>query len=147
MPRFTQSVHLDAPPQAVYDFVTNASLWPTWHPATRAVRDVPARPLVLGETMVEDIRAGWRHEEATWRVTEYLPPRRWTIAAQSPRGHATVSYDLQAETGGTRFERTCEFATVGPLSFLDGSLVQWLLRRQAARALENLRRKTSWAPP
>lgn len=147
MPRFTQSVHLAAPPQAVYDFVTNASLWPTWHPATRAVRDVPPRPLVLGETMVEDIRAAWRREEATWRVTEYLPPHRWGITASSPRGYATVSYELQAEAGGTLFRRTCEFATVGPLSFLDGSVVQWLLRRQAAQALENLRRRIAQPTP
>ena len=74
MVHFTQSVHLHASPQAVYDFVTNAAQWHSWHPATHAVRDVPDRPLALGETVVEEIRAGFRRFDATWQVIEQVPP-------------------------------------------------------------------------
>jgi len=124
--------------------VTNAAQWHSWHPATHAVRDVPDRPLALGETVVEEIRAGFRRFDATWQVIEQVPPWRWSIATHTSRGHSTVSYELQAEEGGTRFRRTCEFASNGPWRLLDGSIAKWLLARQAARALENLRAR--WAP-
>ena len=140
MASFTQSIHIPAPPEAVYDFVTNAARWHTWHPATHRVRDVPQRPLVLGETMVEEIHAGFRRFEATWQVTEHEPPRRWAIATRTPHGHSTVRYELQAEEGGTRFQRTCEFESRGAWRLLDGNVAKWMLERQAAQALENLSR-------
>jgi uncharacterized protein YndB with AHSA1/START domain len=138
MARFTQSVHIPATPEAVYAFVTNAAQWPTWHPATHAVREVPDRPLALGETMLEEIHAGFRRFEATWHVVEHDPPRRWRIATRTPRGHASVTYALEPEDGGTRFQRTCEFASNGAWRLLDGNVAKWLLSQQAARALANL---------
>jgi len=141
MARFTQSVHIPAAPEAVYPFVTNAAQWHTWHPATHSVREVPDRPLALGETVVEEIHAGFRHFDATWQVIEHVPPRRWSIATHTPLGHSNVSYELTAEDGGTRFQRTCEFASSGAWSLLDGNVVKWMLARQAATALENLRRR------
>jgi carbon monoxide dehydrogenase subunit G len=141
MARFTQSVHIAAAPEAVYAFVTNAAQWHTWHPATHSVRDVPDRPLVLGETMVEEIRAGLRHFDAKWQVIEHVPPRRWAIETRTPLGHSTVSYELTPQDGGTRFQRTCEFASTGAWSLLDGTALKWMLQRQATKALENLRRR------
>jgi hypothetical protein len=52
-----------------------------------------------------------------------------------------VSYELRAENGGTRFQRSCEFASNGPWSLLDGNVAKWMLSRQAATALANLRRR------
>ena len=141
MARFTQSVHIAAPPEAVFPFVTNAAQWHTWHPATHSVREVPDRPLGLGETVVEEIRAGFRHFDAKWQVIECAPTRRWVIDTRTPLGHSTVSYDLTPENGGTRFQRSCEFASTGAWSLLDGTAVKWMLARQAATALENLRRR------
>jgi uncharacterized protein YndB with AHSA1/START domain len=141
MARFTQSVHIAAAPEAVYAFVTNAAQWHTWHPATHSVRDVPDRPLVLGETVIEEIHAGFRHFDAKWQVIECVPLRRWAIGTQTPHGRSTVTYELTAQDGGTRFERTCEFASTGVWSLLDGTALKWMLARQAATALENLRRR------
>lgn len=44
------------PANAVFAFVTNASLWHYWHPATEAVSGVQNRPLVAAETVTESIR-------------------------------------------------------------------------------------------
>jgi uncharacterized protein YndB with AHSA1/START domain len=141
MARFTQTVHIAAAPEAVYPFVTNAAQWHTWHPATHSVRDVPDRPLVLGETVIEEIHAGFRHFDAKWLVIECVPLRRWAIGTHTPHGRSTVTYELTPQDGGTRFQRTCEFASTGVWNLLDGTALKWMLRRQAARALENLRRR------
>ena len=60
-------VLIGRPAAAVFEFVTNASLWSHWHPATVSVLAAP-RPLTVGEQMTETIRAGRRRFTATWTV-------------------------------------------------------------------------------
>ncbi len=136
--RIRHSVVLAAPPERVFDFVTDASQWHRWHPATRSVRDVPQRPLVLGETMVEHIRAAHRSFEATWTVTACERPRRWQIETRTPLGASVVSYQFAPAGAGCRFERTCDFRSEGWWHLLDGNFTRWMLARQAQRALDNL---------
>jgi uncharacterized protein YndB with AHSA1/START domain len=126
----------------VFDFVSNAALWPQWHPATRAVREVPMRPLREGETLVESIAAAGHRFDARWTVRVCEAPARWVIETDTPRGAARVGYRLvEAGAGRCRFERTLEYRSKGAFwSRLDGNVTRWLLTRQSARALRNLRR-------
>jgi hypothetical protein len=142
LPHATRIVHtavVPCAPQRLFDFVTNASQWKRWHPATHAVRGVPERPLVLGETMVEHIKAAHRSFEATWTVTACEPGSLWRIETATPYGASILTYRMKAVPGGTMFERTCDFRSEGVWRRLDGSLTRWMLARQAARALANLR--------
>ncbi len=136
--RIQHTVALAAPPERVFDFVTNASQWPRWHPATRAVRAVPERPLGLGETMVEHIQAAHRSFEATWTVTRCERPSLWQIETRTPLGASVITYRIAPEGGGSRFERTCDFRSEGWWHLLDGTVTRWMLARQAQRALANL---------
>ena len=142
LPHATRIVHtavVQCAPQRLFDFVTNASQWKRWHPATHAVRGVPERPLVLGETMVEHIKAAHRSFEATWTVTACEPGSLWRIETATPYGASILTYRMKAVPGGTMFERTCDFRSEGVWRRLDGNLTRWMLARQAARALANLR--------
>jgi len=142
LPDATRIVHtavVPCAPQRLYDFVTNASQWKRWHPATHAVRGVPDRPLVLGETMVEHIKAAHRSFEATWTVTACEPGSLWRIETGTPYGASILTYRMKAVPGGTMFERTCDFRSEGVWRRLDGNLTRWMLARQASRALANLR--------
>ena len=136
--RFAQAVVLAAPPQQVFDFVTNAAQWKRWHPATHAVRGAPNRPLGAGEQVAEQIHAGWRDFEAVWTVAACEPPHLWRIETSTPHGASAVTYRLDALGTGCRFERTCEFHSRGAWRLLDGTVARWMLKRQAARALANL---------
>src|SRR5438132_299545 len=104
--RFVQSIVLAAPPDQVFDFVTNPSQWYRWHPATRSVRDVPPRPLGLHETMVEHIRAGGRSFEAVWTVVACERPSLWQIETATPHGASVITYHLEPLGSGCRFERS-----------------------------------------
>lgn len=137
--RFVHTVQLDCSPLRLFTFVSNPSQWHRWHPATHAVRDVPPRPLVASETVVEHIKAAHRSFEATWTVTHCEPPGLWRIETTTPHGASAVTYRITAAPGGCRFERTCEFRSAGLWRLLDASLARWLLARQAAQALRNLR--------
>jgi hypothetical protein len=137
--RIVHTAVIPCAPQRLYDFVTNASQWQRWHPATHAVRGVPDRPLALGETMVEHIKAAHRSFEATWTVTACEPGALWRIETGTPYGASILTYRMKPVPGGTLFERTCDFRSEGVWRRLDGNLTRWMLARQAARALANLR--------
>lgn len=134
-------VGIGRPMAQVFDYVSNPSLWATWHPATVAVRDVPARPLTTGETVVEEIAAAGRRDQALWTVLACEPPELWVIATDTSKGAARITYRLAADGTGCRFHRTLEFRSKHwPWRALDATLMRWLLRRQSAQALGNLKR-------
>ena len=133
-------IELACAPQRAFDYVTMPVLWPTWHPSSLGVSDVPRRPLEPGETVLEAARAAGRRFEILWTVLESEPPWHWVIAARSPRGAARITYRFQATTRGCVFHRTLQYRSAGwPWRVLDANLTHWLLARQSRQALENLR--------
>lgn len=129
------------PARAVFEFVTNASLWHYWHPATASVSATPLRPLGVGEQVTESIRAGARSFPATWTVLACEPPALWVIATDTPQGDARIVYELRADGALTRFFRTLSYRSHRwPWKLFDHNLTRAMLRKQSERALANLKR-------
>ncbi len=129
-PAIVTTVEIRRTPEQVFDLVSNPSLWHTWHPATRSVRDAPPRPLREGESVLEYICAGGRRFEARWTVLRCERPTRWEIATDTDRGRAHIVYRLQATPAGCSFERCLRFRSHHrPWRWLDHGLTQWILRR------------------
>ena len=140
MVRVETEIVIARPIADVFNYVTTPALWHTWHPATVSVRDVPVRPLVLGETMRELIAVAGRRSEALWTVCACDSPSRWEICTDTPRGAAHIVYRLTAIDGGSRFQRTLGFRSKQqPWRALDSTFTRWVLVRQSARALANLK--------
>ena len=139
--RVESEVRIAVAPQRLFDYVTTPALWHTWHPATVSVRGAPPRPLTTGERAVELIAVGRRRDEAEWIVRDCQPPRLWEISTETANGVARIVYRLSAAAGGCHFQRTLEFRSKRwPWRALDSTLTRWLLLRQSARALANLKR-------
>lgn len=125
----------------VFNYVTNPTLWATWHPATVGVRACAQRPLVKSESMLETISAIGRKFEARWTVLACEHGRVWIIGTETPEGAARIVYDLTTTDDGCRFHRTLEFRSKrAPWRFLDSTFTRWMLLRQSRRALQNLKR-------
>ena len=124
----------------VFNLATTPALWHTWHPATVSVSDVPNRPLIKGETVREKIAVAGRRSEAVWTVVACDAPQRWEIATDTPTGTAHITYRLTPTNSGCRFYCTLDFRSKhGLRRLLDSSLTRWILMRQSARALANLK--------
>jgi uncharacterized protein YndB with AHSA1/START domain len=124
----------------VFNFVTTPAHWHRWHPATRSVREVPPRPLVVGETIHESIRAAWREFDAIWTVLECAPHERWVIATDTAYGASRITYRVTAHGGSCEFQRTLEYRSRNwPWTALDGSLTRRKFERQSNTALTNLK--------
>ena len=134
-------VLIGRPAEAVYEFVTNASLWQHWHPATAALTATALRPLRTGEQVTESIRAGRRTFSATWTVLASEPSALWAIAASPPQGDARIVYELRSDAVAlTRFFRTLAYRSRRwPWTMFDGNLTRSVLTKQSERALANLK--------
>ena len=136
-------VEIDRPPEKVFDYATDASLWHTWHPATASVSNVRAGPLAVGESVHEDIRVGPWKFAATWVVVESERPSHWAIETETPDGVSRIDYNVQPHGTGSRFTRVLAFRSkVYPWKALDTTLLRWMLTPQSRRALDQLKRVT-----
>ncbi len=139
--RVESAVEIRRPPAEVFAYITNATRWPEWHPATAAVRDAPPRPLIVGETVLEVIAFAGRRSEALWTVCACRAPDRWEIATDTPRGAARIVYELFPAAIGSLFRRSLDYRSRRwPWRALDSTVTRSILVRQSARALANLKR-------
>jgi uncharacterized protein YndB with AHSA1/START domain len=125
----TASVHIDAPPEVVYDYFTRADAIVTWMGDFAVLEPEPGGRFVL------DIRGA----PVRGRFLELDPPRRlvisWGYAGSErlPPGASTVEVRLSAVAGGTRVE--LEHRDLPPAE-QRGHAIGWAhyLRRAAAAA-------------
>lgn len=138
--RIETAITIARPVETVFAFATHAAQWHRWHPATAAVSNVADRPLLEGDEVTESIRAGGKRFTATWTVIACESPRLWVIATRTDEGESRIAYRLAAQDGGCRFQRILEFRSLKwPWSMFDTTLTRWVLTRQSARALDNLK--------
>ena len=142
-------IAIGEPPATVYAYVTTPANWPKWHPSSRAVHGDAGHPLTVGESVVEDFVVAGQRGTVTWRVVERDSPARWKIAGTiDGREAGTVSYELAAADGGTRFVRT--FVYRRPSLFFalaDRFVLRQRIDGESREALQGLKRQLEAPPP
>lgn len=104
---FERSHHIliDAPPEAVFDYITNPQSWPEWIAVSHHVESAN-RPLASGETF----REKWFSREEIqldWLVLQAERPRLWIAQTHASFiGPIVVQYDFESTPQGTRYTRT-----------------------------------------
>lgn len=140
MPTIHNRLHLDAPPEVVFDLMADYERYPDW------VAIVEEATLVKGD----EIREGAEYEEVSplgpfdstshWRVTEFDPPRRQAHVGQLPFGPVELTIETRPDDqGGTILDHTVEltaFPRVRPVGWLLERLV--LVRTFASDMEESL---------
>lgn len=138
------SVAITGPAGPVFDLATTAGLWPSWHPATRAVSGVTERPYRLGELIHEDLEVAGLAARVTWRVTEHDRPRRAVF--QSDRPPIRITYTFREAGGVTEFRRELEYDPAAlDGKALDPAEVQRLLQTQSEEALRRFKARAEGA--
>jgi uncharacterized protein YndB with AHSA1/START domain len=138
----TASIHIAAPPDAVWRLVMDpASLgqWVTIHRRLLHADDGPPR---VGFRMDQRIQMRGVSLEVHWELVQCRPGELAVWEGRGPaRSHARSEYILEAENGGTRFDYRNEFrpplGSIGTL--VSRALVGGMPEREANRTLEHLR--------
>jgi uncharacterized protein YndB with AHSA1/START domain len=111
----SSTTDIDAPPQRVWDLICDVRHWPQLLPDTvTSVEPVEAdRPEEVGARYVV---AQPRLRRATWEVTEWVPPHRFTWRSRTAGVTTTGTHVVEAEGDGSR--ATLSIDWTGPLSGL-----------------------------
>jgi len=141
MARTCSTVFINKPRETVFEYVTTASHWSAWHPATVAVSGDVKRSAEVGDTIVEKIRFMGRHDLFTWVVRERTFPERWVFDGTGASGaQAKITYTLSAQNQGTLFERELVYTMATPfIQFLDKLFLGRRMTAVSEKALERLK--------
>ena len=136
MSEVTTSIHIDAPPQAVWDVVMDAERLEDWVTIHRKLESHSAKKM----NQVLCLRGVTFHVK--WELAECDEPRHATWKGKGPaRSRAETEYTLAAEGGGTRFDYRNDFkAPLGPLGAVASkALVGGVPEREANASLARLK--------
>ncbi len=101
----SHSITIAAPPRAVFDYVSNPHSWPEWIAASHQL-ECPDRPLLAGETFMEQWGTRKGEVRLDWIVRVCESPRLWIAhTATGFTGPIIVEYTCEAVDGGTRYTR------------------------------------------
>ena len=96
---------IDAPPEAVYDYVCNPNSWPEWLAASHHI-DSADRALDAGEGFREQWHIRRGEVVLDWIVTESDRPNAWTVQAETDFiGPIIVRYTFERVGDATRYTR------------------------------------------
>jgi uncharacterized protein YndB with AHSA1/START domain len=138
----TASIHIDAPPQAVWKMAMDPHKlgdWVTIHRGLGRVDDGEPR---IGYRMDQQIHLRGVSLEVRWRLTECNSCVKAVWEGRGPaRSRARTEYVLRAEKRGTRFDYRNEFhPPFGPLgAIVSRALVGGMPEREAEHTLQRLR--------
>jgi uncharacterized protein YndB with AHSA1/START domain len=132
----SHDILIDAPPKAVFDYVTNPQSWPEWIKASHRI-DSEDRALTRGETFHETWRIRSGEVPMDWVVEACDSPRLWIVQAETAfMGPIVIQYTCEAVDGGTRFTRTTR-NPARPKPPTDDQLAR--MDAEAATALGNIK--------
>ena len=135
-------LHIDAPPQVVFDYCMDPDSTREWVTIVRGVHDVDEGPMRVGFKMGQTLCLRGVKFKVKWELKELDAPyfARWE--GRGPARSTAIIEDRLAEEGdGTRFDYRNEFKTpFGPLgSVASGVLVGGIPEREANASLARLK--------
>ena len=94
------SVVVDAPPDAVWEVVSDVARMPEWSPELRRLFVIGDKRPRVGMNLLGINRRGFAAWPTTSKVVRFEPGR--AVAWKTRESGATWTYELQPEDGGTR---------------------------------------------
>jgi uncharacterized protein YndB with AHSA1/START domain len=140
----TAQIHIDAPPQVVFDYCMTPENTPEWVTIVRGIHDVDPGPMRVGYAMGQTLCLRGVKFHVRWTLAELDAPwfARWE--GKGPAGSKAIIEDRlsEADDGGTVFDYRNEFKTpFGPLGRVaSGVLVGGISEREARASLAQLKR-------
>lgn len=138
----TASIHIDAPPEKVWELIMDPDRLGDWVTIHRGLGRVDAGPPRVGYRMDQHVHLRGVSLDIHWTLVECSPCARAVWTGRGPtRSRARTEYILEDERGGTRFDYRNEFhPPFGPLgTILSRALVGGMPEREATHTLDRLR--------
>ncbi|MGY8635388.1 SRPBCC family protein [Bradyrhizobium sp. 14AA] len=134
----SHDIRIEAPPEAVFDYVCNPNSWPEWLAASHRIES-ENRALEAGETFREQWRIRRGEVVLNWRVAESDRPHVWTVQADTDFiGPIVIRYTFEREGDVTKYTRHLSNPR-RPVAPSDDQIQR--MDEEAAIALANIKRQ------
>lgn len=116
-------MEIAAPPEAVWEVLSDVGRWPTWTASMQSVRILGGGPLGLGS--VVEVKQP-RLPKALWTVSEFTAGRSFSWTASGPGVRSVGEHRVTPSGAGSTV--LLSFAQAGPLGAFAGILLGRLIR-------------------
>lgn len=127
-----ERIEIDGRPEDVFAYATDFARFPEWQVGVVSARPHDGAPPALGSKAAVSRRAGPRTLERTEEITEFEPPRTWTVRGTGGPITAIARGSVEPLVDGSRSRVTITLA-FEPHG--GGNLLIPLIRRQARKQL------------
>lgn len=143
MSAIKETIDIDRSPEDVYAYVTDPSHLPEWQESAVSAHQVGEIPIGVGSRVEVTRRIGRREFPMTMEVTEFDPPRSWTMRGiDGPvRGRVHGTIEALAGGSGSRLTLDLDFESHGKGKVLVPMVVRPHARKEMPRdevTLKNL---------
>jgi uncharacterized protein YndB with AHSA1/START domain len=113
MTHFRSDIEIQAPPERVFDVMTDVERWPEWTPTVSQARRIDPGPLAVGSR----VRIHQpKFPAAVWTVTALEPGRGFTWICTGPGLRVTARHTIEAAGDVSRVTLSLQFeGWLGPI--------------------------------
>jgi uncharacterized protein YndB with AHSA1/START domain len=143
MSKLEREIQIDAPPEDVYDKLTDPKCLGEWVSVHDGLEEAPPGNVEQGDTMVQRMKVAGKRFRITWHVDEAERPNRVVWTGKGPMGtRARATYLISKNGGdGSTFNYVNEYDLPGgPLGRLAGRAVGAASGGEADRSLAKLKK-------
>ncbi len=136
MKDFSVSVRIDAPPERVWEVMSDIERWHEWTPSIRGIHRTNSGPFRIGA------RARVHQPKlppADWVVTSLHEGHSFEWESRAPGVRMLASHTIEPNGDGTRV--TLSMRYLGPIGNIIGRLAAGITRRYIALEAEGLKRR------
>ncbi|MBN2977331.1 polyketide cyclase [Pseudomonas fluorescens] len=139
--RISQERYIQAPLEAVYDYVTQPDRWHEWHPTSLGADTGTSGSLPAGARFTEMIDLLGIRVPMSYRVQIARRPDEFKTVFTSLAVDGSIHYFLQAHRDGTLFQRVLTYETELQLASLHERMIQL-----STVALDRLKHRLEHSP-
>lgn len=138
---FQTTHHIDAPPQPVWEVMSDVGHWPEWTPTIERVDRLDDGPLQVGSRA--EVRQP-RLPKATWEVTEVVAGRSFTWESKGPGLKTVGRHEVAPDATGSTV--TLSIEQTGPLGAVAALVSRRLTQRYIETEAESLDARVTRGP-
>lgn len=136
------TVHIDRPAEAVFDYLVDLRNELEWNPGTESMEKITEGPIGVGTRYL----AKWKQsKQLQVECTEYERPRRWTYVNGGPVS-VRLSIQLKPDGIGTQLHSTFDAHPNGLFRLLFPVFIK-IMKRQERQNMANLKAALEQAAP
>jgi carbon monoxide dehydrogenase subunit G len=142
MARLERTIEIDAPPDRVYDVLTDPKCLGSWVTIQEELVSAPEAPLEKGDCVVQRMKVVGKSFEVSWDVEVADRPNKVRWSGDGPMGSkARATYELSSNgNGGTKFSYTNEYDVPGgPIGKFAGKALVSASGNEADATLQRLK--------